>query len=78
MPQYSLTNSSLPYRQLFAISILLALISTIATPTYRLFNPQEFIMVQSDRPPKDGLNRVARKIYNPIGFTRFYNFVLCK
>ena len=33
-------------------------------------------MVQPSRPPVNSLNRIARKVYNPIGFTRFYNFVL--
>lgn len=79
MPRYSLTNSSLPYRQIFAISVLLALSSVqTVTPNSRLFIPEDFIMVQPDRPPKNGINRMARKIYNPIGFTRFYNFVFCK
>jgi uncharacterized membrane protein len=34
-------------------------------------------MVTSERPPVNSLNRQARKVYNPLGFTRFYNFVLC-
>ncbi|KAE9980093.1 hypothetical protein EG328_000458 [Venturia inaequalis] len=29
-----------------------------------------------DRPPKNSLNAAARRIYNPIGFSRFYNFIL--
>ncbi|KAF1808644.1 hypothetical protein P152DRAFT_424575 [Eremomyces bilateralis CBS 781.70] len=33
-------------------------------------------MVVSDRPPKNRLNLLARKVYNPLGFTRFYNFML--
>ena len=34
-------------------------------------------MVSSEHPPKHELNRLLRKLYNPIGFTKFYNFVLC-
>lgn len=33
-------------------------------------------MVQPTEPPKNGFNAVARKIYNPIGFSKTYNFVL--
>ncbi|ETS83776.1 hypothetical protein PFICI_05652 [Pestalotiopsis fici W106-1] len=33
-------------------------------------------MVQSDRPPANGFVARARKVYNPIGFSKGYNFVL--
>lgn len=33
-------------------------------------------MVASNRPPKKGFNVIARKVYNPIGFSKAYNFVL--
>jgi len=33
-------------------------------------------MVKSTRPPANGFVRVARKIYNPLGFSKGYNFVL--
>jgi uncharacterized membrane protein len=33
-------------------------------------------MVTSGRPPANGFVRVARKVYNPIGFAKGYNFVL--
>ena len=33
-------------------------------------------MVTSTRPPANGFVRGARKIYNPIGFSKGYNFVL--
>lgn len=33
-------------------------------------------MVKPDRPPINNLNRLAQKVYNPIGFNRFYKFVL--
>ncbi|KAF2120072.1 hypothetical protein BDV96DRAFT_485793 [Lophiotrema nucula] len=33
-------------------------------------------MVQPTRPPKNSLNATMRKLYNPLGFTRFYNFIL--
>lgn len=45
--------------------------SHLGKPTYFI------IMVTPDRPPRNELNRRARKIYNAIGFSRFYNFVLC-
>jgi hypothetical protein len=33
-------------------------------------------MVQPIRPPSNGFVRAARKVYNPVGFTKGYNFVL--
>ncbi|KAK5653945.1 hypothetical protein OQA88_7870 [Cercophora sp. LCS_1] len=33
-------------------------------------------MVKSTRPPANGFVAVARKVYNPIGFSKGYNFVL--
>jgi len=33
-------------------------------------------MVTSTKPPRNGFVRVARKVYNPIGFGKGYNFVL--
>lgn len=33
-------------------------------------------MVKSDRPPANAFVAAARKIYNPIGFSKGYNFVL--
>ncbi|PKS12544.1 hypothetical protein jhhlp_000752 [Lomentospora prolificans] len=33
-------------------------------------------MVTSTRPPRNGFVRLARKVYNPIGFAKGYNFVL--
>lgn len=35
-------------------------------------------MAVSEKPPANGFVRYARKLYNPLGFTRGYNFVLCK
>jgi hypothetical protein len=35
-------------------------------------------MVIPTRPPANAFVKVARRIYNPIGFTKGYNFVLCK
>src|SRR4030081_1442988 len=34
-------------------------------------------MITSRRPPANGFVRSARKIYNPLGFSKGYNFVLC-
>ncbi|KAI1502353.1 hypothetical protein F5X99DRAFT_159100 [Biscogniauxia marginata] len=34
-------------------------------------------MAVTTRPPRNGFVAFARKIYNPIGFTKGYNFVLC-
>ena len=33
-------------------------------------------MVTSTRSPKKDSNTIARKVYNPIGFTKAYNFIL--
>lgn len=33
-------------------------------------------MVQSARPPANALVKAARKVYNPIGFSKGYNFIL--
>lgn len=33
-------------------------------------------MVKADRPPANGFVRAARKIYNPVGFSKGYNFIL--
>ncbi|KAJ4359932.1 uncharacterized protein N0V89_000491 [Didymosphaeria variabile] len=33
-------------------------------------------MVQPTRPPRNGFNAFARKIYNPLGFSKAYNFIL--
>lgn len=33
-------------------------------------------MVQPDRPPANGFVGLARNIYNPIGFSKGYNFIL--
>ena len=33
-------------------------------------------MVQPDRPPKNNFVRLARNIYNPLGFSKGYNFIL--
>lgn len=33
-------------------------------------------MVAPTRPPKNGFNAWARRIYNPIGFSKAYNFIL--
>ncbi|KAK0643165.1 hypothetical protein B0T16DRAFT_429891 [Cercophora newfieldiana] len=33
-------------------------------------------MAASDRPPANAFVRIARKVYNPIGFTKGYNFIL--
>ena len=35
-------------------------------------------MVKSSRPPANGFVAAARHIYNPIGFGKGYNFILCK
>ena len=34
-------------------------------------------MVTAERPPKNNFVKNARKVYNPIGFAKGYNFVLC-
>ncbi|KAI1267611.1 hypothetical protein F5Y18DRAFT_306850 [Xylariaceae sp. FL1019] len=34
------------------------------------------MMVTSTRPPRNAFVRVSRKIYNPIGFSKGYNFIL--
>ncbi len=34
-------------------------------------------MVQSSRSPRNGFIRMARRIYNPLGFSKAYNFILC-
>lgn len=34
-------------------------------------------MVAPTRPPANGFVRVMRKVYNPIGFSKGYNFILC-
>ncbi|KAM0811323.1 hypothetical protein AB5N19_11679 [Seiridium cardinale] len=33
-------------------------------------------MVSSEKPARNGFERAARKVYNPIGFSKGYNFVL--
>ncbi|KAF2995208.1 hypothetical protein E8E13_001348 [Curvularia kusanoi] len=33
-------------------------------------------MAASTRPPKNGFNTLARRMYNPLGFSRAYNFIL--
>lgn len=35
-------------------------------------------MVIPTHPPANAFVKVARRIYNPIGFAKGYNFVLCK
>lgn len=35
-------------------------------------------MVTPTHPPANAFVKVARRIYNPIGFAKGYNFVLCK
>lgn len=34
-------------------------------------------MVYSSKPPANAFVRVMRKVYNPLGFSKGYNFVLC-
>ncbi|PGH05402.1 hypothetical protein GX51_02926 [Blastomyces parvus] len=33
-------------------------------------------MVKVDRPPANAFVAVARKVYNPVGFSKGYNFIL--
>jgi hypothetical protein len=35
-------------------------------------------MTPPSRPPANGFVRICRRVYNPIGFAKGYNFVLCK
>ena len=34
-------------------------------------------MVNPNRPPRNGFVATMRKLYNPLGFAKGYNFVLC-
>lgn len=36
-----------------------------------------FKMVQPTRPPANSFVKAARRVYNPLGFTRGYNFICC-
>jgi|SRR3569833_269364 len=57
----------------FAYQLLLV---TIATTRYFIVIDKAAAMVVSKRRPVNGFVRRARKIYNPIGFVKGYNFVL--